>query len=234
MSAHPLEFAQRRPAQRHSDQHQGGVTDGILLASALDSTDSPDYPAAATQQDQTGSEAMPGDPTVDTPAPPSPSLDDEETPRGVDIPSGSDDTPATTEPARGQQYTYHDGDAERTVWLKPRTPNPVGDDPGDPLDPVGGSDAGGLVFVDESGNEMTLPGGVLLSLDAAWNSSEVWEFFGNNGISSSDVTELEWLDNGFFIDTERGLASLELANELAAQDGVDFASPNWATVVRYE
>lgn len=211
----------------------------------LDSTDPSDLPAAATQQDATSNEEMPGDPTVEQAAPLRRSTDDALSlwgagaRRGTDVGPfppgpGIDDKPATTEPARGQRYTYYDGDAERTVWLKPQTPDPVGDDPGDPLDANDGSDAGGLVFVNESGAEMTLPGGVLLGLDAAWSTDEVWDFFADNGISSSDVTEFDWLDNGFFIDTEPGLASLELANELAVQDGVDFASPNWATEIHYE
>ena len=84
------------------------------------------------------------------------------------------------------------------------------------------------VFRSESGGElMTLPGGVLLALDADWDQSQVDDFFERNGISADRVSELDFITNGFVVETEPGFPSLELANALAGQDGVTVSSPNW-------
>ena len=84
------------------------------------------------------------------------------------------------------------------------------------------------VFRSESGGElMTLPGGVLLALDADWDESQVDDFFERNGISADRVSELDFITNGFVVETEPGFPSLELANALAGQDGVTVSSPNW-------
>ena len=74
---------------------------------------------------------------------------------------------------------------------------------------------------------MTLPGGVLLVLNSEWSTAEVNSFFSNNGIGMDRVSELDYAANGFFIETEPGFPSLDLANELAALDGVEVSSPNW-------
>ena len=84
------------------------------------------------------------------------------------------------------------------------------------------------VFRSESGGElMTLPGGVLLALDADWDESQVDDFFERNGVSADRVSELDFITNGFVVETEPGFPSLELANALAGQDGVTVSSPNW-------
>ena len=84
------------------------------------------------------------------------------------------------------------------------------------------------VFRSESGGElMTLPGGVLLALDPGWDQARVADFFSENGISKANASELGFIENGFFIETGPGFLSLELANELAARDGVVISSPNW-------
>ena len=86
------------------------------------------------------------------------------------------------------------------------------------------------VFRSQSGGGlMTLPGGVLLSLDPEWDQSQVESFFSQNGISMDQVEALEFLPNGFLVKTAPGFPSLELANSLAAQDGVEISSPNWWT-----
>ena len=86
----------------------------------------------------------------------------------------------------------------------------------------------GPVFRSESGGGlMTLPGGVLLVLDEKWTESEVEVFFAQNDIPADGWSELGFLENGFLVQTEPGLPSLELANELAAQEGVVISSPNW-------
>ena len=84
------------------------------------------------------------------------------------------------------------------------------------------------VFRSESGGGlMTLPGGVLLALDPEWEKAQVDKFFSDNGISPEQVSELGFIPNGFLVETEAGFPSLDLANSLASQDGVEISSPNW-------
>lgn len=86
------------------------------------------------------------------------------------------------------------------------------------------------VFRSQSGGGlMTLPGGVLLSLDSEWDQGQVESFFSQNGISMDRVEAMEFLPNGFLVETAPGFPSLELANSLAAQNGVEVSSPNWWT-----
>ena len=59
---------------------------------------------------------------------------------------------------------------------------------------------------------MTLPGGILLALDSGWDNTKVQSFFSENNISTDRVSELEFIPNGFFVETEPGFPSLELAN----------------------
>ena len=157
-------------------------------------------------------------------------------------PLGSGDRPATSGPsAQGTVYTWEDGDSTQRVVLQDdlvlRDNAAVA--PGDEVIVRGlsesivqkstGEFAGSRpVFRSESGGElMTLPGGVLVALDPEWDEQQVEEFFTENGISMDRVLELEFIDNAFLIDTEPGFPSLELANELAANDAVEVSSPNW-------
>ena len=78
---------------------------------------------------------------------------------------------------------------------------------------------------------MTLPGGVILALEPEWDQATVESFLSRNGLSLEQTSELDFLDNGFFVETEPGFPSLELANALAGQDGVILSSPNWAREV---
>ncbi len=88
------------------------------------------------------------------------------------------------------------------------------------------------VFRSESGGAlMTLPGGVILALDPEWGQDAVEKFFSQNGISLERASELDFLDNGFFVETGPGFPSLELANALAGEEGVILSSPNWAREV---
>ena len=109
---------------------------------------------------------------------------------------------------------------------------------GQPTDVEGESDAAGggqpdstggsqPVFLSESGELVTLPGGVILVLDADWTVDDATAFFARNDIAPSRVSELDYLTNGFFVETDPGFASLDLANALAAQVGVELSSPNW-------
>ena len=147
----------------------------------------------------------------------------------------------STGPVQGQTYTWEDGDRTLTAYLQTDL---VVDDGSDdsPRDVVaanagggnivkgtgGRSDGGELpVFRSESGTLMTLPGGVLLVLEPEWSAAQVSSFFSSNGIKLDRVSELSYAPNGFFVEMEPGFPSLELANTLAAQDGVELSSPNW-------
>ena len=94
-----------------------------------------------------------------------------------------------------------------------------------------GSDALPVFKSESGGGLMTLPGGVLLALDPDWDESQVEDFFSDNGISADQVSELDFIPNGFVVETDAGFPSLDLANELAAQDGVAISSPNWSREV---
>ena len=84
------------------------------------------------------------------------------------------------------------------------------------------------VFRSGSGGAlMSLPGGVMLALSPGWDQAAVDKFFAGNDIPAGRITPLDWLDNGFFVETAPGFPSLELANSLAAQEGVAVSSPNW-------
>ena len=157
--------------------------------------------------------------------------------------------------AQGDVYTWQDGD--RTVGAQlqldlvvlddgaivPRddivagTGNeqnvPHSADGGGKSDGAGGSGESGStggsnpVFLSESGELMTLPGGVVVVLDPEWDAAEAAAFFTANGIAPSRVSSLDYLTNGFFVETDPGFASLDLANALAGQVGVELSSPNW-------
>jgi hypothetical protein len=143
-------------------------------------------------------------------------------------------------PVQGQTHTWEDGDRTLTVYLQTDLVAEKGSD-GLPRDIVAADDDGTSVvrsadrqstgdtlpvFRSESGSLMTLPGGVLLVLSAEWSQSETNAFFSNNGIKMDRVSELSYIANGFFIETDPGFPSLDLANELAALDGVEVSSPN--------
>ena len=68
---------------------------------------------------------------------------------------------------------------------------------------------------------------MLLALDKSWSGAETNAFFGRNGILPGRVSELGYIANGFFVDTQPGFPSLDLANALATQYGVRVSTPNW-------
>ena len=141
------------------------------------------------------------------------------------------DSPST----QRQVHTWRDGDVTRRVWVEVEQPPEQESDMAlrDAVLPVDGDrkvqeDGADLVFYSESsGAPMTLPGGVLLVLNAEWTEDEVASFFSSNGIAESSVSPLGYLPNGFFVETAPGLPSLNLANALATQAGVLLSSPNW-------
>ena len=143
------------------------------------------------------------------------------------------------ESAQGKVYFWHDGDRRRRVRvqtdlavaadgvIKSRADIVARSELG--ADQAGAGD-GRPVFRAEAGKTlMALPGGVVLALDPDWDSSQISMFFASNKIKVSRVSDLGWLTNGYFVQTEPGFPSLELANWLATQDGVDLSSPNWWT-----
>ena len=142
--------------------------------------------------------------------------------------------------AKGSVYTWHDGDREMQAVLQNDVPlyddsdleiagSATTESEQDGSEVTGGLDNTVLpVFKPESGGgEMTLPGGVILLLNDLWDEAEVDRFFAKNGIESDQLTEIEFLDNAYLVETEAGFPALELANDLAGQGGVVSASPNW-------
>ena len=142
----------------------------------------------------------------------------------------------------GAVYTWHDGDRilraqlDTSLVVPPDVEVITADDiiPADDLAAVAQSDTGGApvpagqpVFRSEAGELMALPGGALVVLDPQLSAAAVEEFFERNQIDPQRLSEMDWIDNGFFVETEPGFASLELANALAVQPGVELSSPNW-------
>ena len=154
----------------------------------------------------------------------------------VDIPES---TTQKDDPRGGSSedgvYTWRDGDRIMTVRLEPsgaaQESPPVNG--GKSVRTVDRSDGdAGPVFRSESGGgSMTLPGGVLLVLDPSWTGSDADAFFSRNGIKRSRVTELAFTKNAYLVETAPGLPSLQLANSLAEQKGVEISSPNWMSEV---
>ena len=160
---------------------------------------------------------------------------------GVDTDSSRKGGPGATGPVEGETYTWQDGDRAMTVKLQADLVVEKGSG-GLPLDVVSANEGGTNVvrsadgqlksdtlpvFRSESGALMTLPGGVLLVLSSGWSQAETNAFFSNNVIKKDRVSELDYAANGFFVETEPGFPSLDLANALAVQDGVEISSPNW-------
>ena len=149
--------------------------------------------------------------------------------------------PGDAGPVEGETYTWQDGASTMTVWLQTDRVVEKGSGglPGD----IVSADEGGTnvvrsadgqsksntlpVFRSESGALMTLPGGVLLVLNSEWSRAQTNAFFSDKGIKIDRVSELDYVANGFFIETDPGFPSLDLANALAVQDDVVISSPNW-------
>ena len=157
---------------------------------------------------------------------------------------GPKDDPVDPDSAQGRTYTWEDGD--RTLKVQLQSDLAVQKVASGSRGDIVARNAGGgsivnkgpgaraesdelPVFRSESGALMTLPGGVLLILDPEWSRSQTDAFFSGNAIKLDRVSELGFVPNGFFVETEPGFPSLNLANALAEQDGVEVSSPNWWT-----
>ena len=150
----------------------------------------------------------------------------------VDIPE-STTQPANPRGGSGEHgvYTWRDGDRIMTVRLEPsedaQKSSPISDGKGVRTVHRSGNDAGPIFRSESGGGSMTLPGGVLLVLDPSWTRSDADAFFSRNGIKRNRVTELTFTENAYLVETAPGLPSLQLANSLAEQKGVEISSPNW-------
>ena len=146
----------------------------------------------------------------------------------------------------GMVYTWQDGDRTRRLILQsglvvqPSTKNT----PADVVEAViGGTSivrrqahheqSGALpVFRSATGGSLvTFPGGVILVLDAEWDQARVARFLAENGIAMHRVQSAGSFPNGFFVETEPGFPSLDLANQLVTQEGVLHSIPNWESQV---
>ncbi len=146
-------------------------------------------------------------------------------------------------PATGTVYTWQDGDRTERVLLQADLVLQSNEENRNDDEVVTRGDTASVVraqprhdeadtdpvFRSPAGDLMTLPGGVLLALDAGWDQARVDRFFSDNDIDRSRVEGRDFAVNAFFVTTQPGFPSLTLANELAAQDGVLISSPNWRT-----
>ena len=134
----------------------------------------------------------------------------------------------------GTSYTWQDGEYTRTVTHMPGQTATARGDGGSESGPrqAGGAQSdSNPVFQTDTGQTMTLPGGVLLVLEPEWGQARIDKFFKDNNVDRNLVQERTFTTNAYFIETEPGFPSLNLANELAGQEGVVLSSPNWQTEV---
>ena len=172
---------------------------------------------------------------------------------GSDEPSGSKsaqpaESPQPTPTNTAVPYVWYDGDRAVRVWLQTdlvlqKTSENTADDV---VVQTGRSESiverrpehderGTLpVFRSGGGSFMTLPGGVILVLDQTWSSTQADAFLAEHGIEKSSVQVLEFAANAFLVETDPGFPSLDLANDLAGEDGVEVSSPNWEVEVELQ
>ena len=192
-----------------------------VTATALDA---PTSTAASLTEATATTSNVADSPTMPTPAPeeddglefaPLESLETSGKDEGIttadqDPPKGDGESEGSVQ---GQTYTWEDGGRTLMAYLQTDIVVEKGSD-GLPRDIVA-ADEGGTnivrsadrqskgdtlpVFRSESGELMTLPGGVLLVLSAQWSRSETNAFFSSNGIKMDRVSELGYIANGFFI-----------------------------------
>ena len=162
--------------------------------------------------------------------------------RGTMPDSGAAPGWEATAQEEGEVYTWHDGDRVMSAWLQSDLAvsadgaiiqrSTADDGTAGTAEVTGGTDGGGPVFRSSSGALMALPGGVLICLNPEWSETQIETFFTSNGIDMSTVSPInEYLDDCFIVETDPGFASLNLANALAGQAGVEISSPNWWTEV---
>ena len=224
------------------------VASGVVASEPSDDPDPTPTPVPATQAETQATPKLDLDiqpKEVELVLPDIPAKPEESTQQKSQSKStGSSRTEPPPQP-QGQAYTWEDGDRTLTVLLQEdltvqKTTEVTASDVvlvKGAVDSIVERQAyhandDGPVFKSETGGGlMTLPGGVLLALDPDWDQAEVDSFFQDNGISPDQVSELGFIENGFLVETDSGFPSLDLANELAGQEGVMISSPNWSREV---
>ena len=155
-------------------------------------------------------------------------------------PSAPAQGPSVAASAQGAEYTWQDGPATRRMLLQlDLVAQPTSENRDDDVVAVDQGElsivrkqerhergAGDPVFRTESGHLVTFPGGVLIMLDGEWDAAQVQSFFAGQGIDMSRVEAQTFGPNAFLVSTESGLAAVELANDLAAEEGVVYAVPD--------
>ena len=222
------------------------VSNGVL---ASEPPEDPDPTATPLPASQAGTQVIPKLELVDQPKeielvlPDIPAKPEEKSQQ-----SAPTSTTGRTEPppqAQGQAYSWEDGDRTLTVLLQEdlTVQKTTEIETSDVVLVKGavesiierqdrhGTDDGPVFKSESGGGLMTLPGGVLIALDPEWDQSAVDSFFEDHGITTDQVSELGFIENGFLVETDSGFPSLDLANELASQDGVLISSPNWSREV---
>ena len=153
---------------------------------------------------------------------------------------------ARAEVTRGPAYTWQDGDRTQRVFLATDLIVQDNADTRDDDEIVArgnsesivrkqprheGSTTAEPVFHSQGGDLMTLPGGVIVVFDEDWDRARADQFFADHDVALSRVEAREYLPNAFFVTTEPGFPSLDLANALGGGEGVVISSPNWRTEV---
>ena len=148
--------------------------------------------------------------------------------------------PSLAASAQGAEYTWQDGAVTRRMRLQlDLVAQPTSENRDDDVVAVDQGErsivrkqerheqgAGEPVFRTESGHLVTFPGGVLIMLDGEWDAAQVQSFFANHGIAMSRAEAQTFGPNAFLVSTESGFAALELANDLAVEEGVVYAVPD--------
>ena len=148
--------------------------------------------------------------------------------------------PSVAASEQGAEYTWQDGGVTRRMRLQlDLVAQPTSENRDDDVVAVDQGersivrrqerheqDTSEPVFRTESGHLVTFPGGVLIMLDGEWDAARVRRFFSDHGIDMSRADEQTFGPNAFLVSTESGFAALELANALAAEEGVVYAVPD--------
>ena len=134
--------------------------------------------------------------------------------------------------AQGTVYTWEDGDTTRRVVrqdelvVQETAANTVDDvvvveGVGDSIvrrQPRHDQDSLPVFRSESGGGLMTLPGGVLLALDPEWDQARVDSFFSENGISKDRTSELDFIENGFLVETEAGISVAKSGQRIGCQE----------------
>ena len=241
-------------ATEQADDRQPAATPAPAPTGATEQANDPP-PSATPAPAPTGATEQADDPPpAATPATPPPTAGDDPTasPRRPssqlrqlpdeesESPSGWESLDDVSRSAQGAEYTWQDGRHTRRASVQIDLVAQAEEETrSDDIVVRGGGEehvvrrqprhdeAALPVFRSESGEILTLPGGVLLALDASWDQARVDQFFLENGITGDRIARQQFAVHAFLVETAPGFPSLELANTLAAQDGVLLSSPNW-------